>query len=243
MFYFVKLNSTMKRIIQVGLGIGILVTSIVPVFAQDATPTSTRRERGEERREERREQFATRTAERREAIQDRLAEHREQLASRAAELKARLAAFKDRRKAALVEKISNVLNKINEKRTNAMRRHLEKMSELLGKLVDRVANKGGQGKDTSQVDSAIASASAAIASASAAVDAQALKDYTITISSESAARVNAKVARDKLHTDLQAVRKLVVAAKQAVANAIRVAATTLGGIGEGSKEATEGGSQ
>lgn len=222
------------------------------VFAQDATtyPTGTRREQVQDRRsamrdntQELREQHASKAAERREAIRVRLAEHRELMASKAAELRQRLSQFRDQRKAKIVERINSTLNMINEKRTETMRKHLERMSEILDKLQDRVENKVAQGKDGTAANDAIASASAAIASASAAVDAQSIKDYTIEVSSESGVKADAKEARDQLHEDLQAVRKLVVDAKQAVANAIRTAATTLGGIGQGSNEATGAGNQ
>ena len=209
------------------------------VLAQDATsspsPTSTRRQKAQQRVQEIRENYASRAAQRRGEIAEKLAEHRQRMASRAAELRERLALFKDKKKAATAERINSVFSLINEKRTEAMRRHLERMSELLDKLQERVDKKITEGKDGATANNAIASASAAIASASTAVDAQALKGYTIKVSSESAVRADAKVTRDALHTDLQGVRKLVIDAKQAVANAIRTAATSLGGIGEGSE--------
>ncbi|MBI2020646.1 hypothetical protein HYS94_04480 [Candidatus Daviesbacteria bacterium] len=104
-----------------------------------------------------------------------------------------------------------------------MKKHLEKMNIILGKLEDRVNSNSPDIKNTSLAQDAIASASAAIASASAAVDAQAANDYTLVITSESTVRTEAQAMRQKLHDDLQIVRRLVIAAKQAVANAIRVA--------------------
>lgn len=227
----------MRHIIVALLATAFLVTSTcssalaqnLPADRQDATPTSTRREKAKEKSD----RLATKAADRREAIKERLDEHKERLATKAAALKERLAQFKDKRKAATVERVNATLQMINEKRTDAMRKHLDTMTKLLTKLSDRVAKKKAEGKDTSQADAAIASASASIASASAAVDAQALKDYTISVSSESGVRTDAKKVRDALHADLQAVRKLVIEAKQSVAAAIRVAATTLGGIGNG----------
>lgn len=235
----------MRHIVVAVVTLTLFATSTGLAYAQGSTTSVTTRkdqakertvqlrENALERAQQLQESYASKAAERRATIEDKLADHREQMASRAAQLRQRLDEFKDKRKAALVERINNVLNRINEKRTEVMRKHLERMSELLDKLVYRVASKGAEGKDTTQADGAIASASAAIASASAAVDAQALKDYTIEVSSESGVRADAKVARDALHADLRAVRQLVITAKQAIAAAIRTAATTLGGIGEG----------
>lgn len=219
----------MRHIFIALLTVTFLVTSgCSQVFAQDTTTSSGTIK-------ERREAVASKAAERKALVKDRIAEHKEKMATRAAALKERVAAFKDKRKAAIVERVSENLNKINEKATAAMDQHLARMSELLAKLVDRVASKGTEGKDTTQADAAIASASAAIDTAQAAVDAQKLKDYTVSVSSESGVRADAKDARGALHTDLQVVRKLVSDAKQAIAAAIRTAATTLGGIGDGSK--------
>ena len=95
--------------------------------------------------------------------------------------------------------------------------------EILDKLEARVNSGTPDIKGSASASAAIASARDAIASASAAVSDQALKDYTIVVTSESNIRIDAKTQRDKLHTDLLALRKIVIDAKQAVANAIRVA--------------------
>lgn len=235
----------MRRILASIVSIMFLFVIVIPVFAEDSSATTS------SGRKALREQLASNAAERKQAIKGereklasqvaqlkeqykaKMAEMRVMHASKAAELKSRLEAFKDQKKAAIVERVNNTLNIVNEKRTTAMGKHVDDMTKILNKLKDRVAAKKTAGKDTAQADDAIASASAAIASASAAVDAQALKDYTINVSSESGAKADAKKTRDRLHTDLQAVRKLLVDARQALANAIRVAATTLGGIGDG----------
>lgn len=259
--FLLELSLPMRHIVIAALTVALLLTGCSAVLAQESTSTSTGStrqtpfstgtslretprkqiiERKEERiatreakRQERRETIASKAAERKESMDKRLQEHKELMASKAVELKAKLAEFKDKKRAAIVEKVNTVLNIINTKRTDEMKKHLAKMSELLAKLEDRVDAKDAQGKDTTAANAAIASASAAIASASSAVDAQALKDYTVTISSESAARADTKATRNRLHQDLQAVRKLVIDAKQALSNAIRIAATTLGGIGDG----------
>src|SRR3989338_6839404 len=99
----------------------------------------------------------------------------------------------------------------------------------LNKLQERVSNAASNGKDAASANAAISSARAKIASASAAVASQSAKEYTLSVSSESAAKAEIKATRDAFHGDWQSVRALLIDAKQAVANAIRVAATTLGG--------------
>ena len=87
------------------------------------------------------------------------------------------------------------------------------MSGILDKLEARVTSKR----------TTIADARTVIASASSEIKLQAEKDYTLQITSESKARAEAQAVREKLHTDLQSVRKLVINAKQTVSNVIRVA--------------------
>lgn len=137
---------------------------------------------------------------------------KEKLASKAAALKSKLQAFKDQKKALLAERINANLNVINQNQTRQMQKNLGIMSAILDKLEAR----GG-------TSNTILKAKETIASASSAVIAQSQKDYTITVTSETKIKADAKLARDKLHADLTAVRKLVIEAKQSVVNAIKEA--------------------
>lgn len=148
-------------------------------------------------------------------------------ASREANLKAKLETFKDKKKAEVADRVNTNLNKINQNQTKQMLRHLDNMTEILNKL---------EAKNPVAAKNAIADARNTIATTSAAVQAQAEKDYTIVITSESRVRADAKSQRDKLHTDLLALRKMVIDAKQSVGSAIRVAKS-------GPKEATSSGNQ
>lgn len=158
-----------------------------PVLAQDATPSTTRKDR----------------------VQDRIETAKVKMATREAALKAKLDKFKDKKKAEIADRVNTNLNKINQKQTSQMLKHLAKMSAILDKLAARV------------ISGSIDDARASIASASSAVKLQADKDYTLTISSETKVKADAKKIRDLLHQDLQAVRTQVIDAKQAVGNAIR----------------------
>lgn len=184
----------------------------LPVGRQGATPGGTRRV---------------------ETIKDKLA-------TKEAALKEKLAKFKDKRKAEITERVSKNLNRINEKHTQMMLKFLDRASSILSKLEERVNRGTADIKDAVAAKAAIASAKESIASATASVNAQAAKDYTITITSEGRVKVDAQAARKQLHDDLQAARKQVVDAKQAVANAIRIAKSGPS-TSSGSREATESG--
>lgn len=167
----------------------------------------------------------------------------EKIASKEAALKAKLEKFRNKEKAVIAERVSMNLNKINEKMTLEMSKFLERVSTLLSKLEARVNQGSPNIKDVKLAKEAIASASASIKTAEAAVSAQAEKDYTITVTSEAKVKTDANNMRKQLHTDLQTVRKLVIEAKQAVGNAIRVAKSgkKVSGVSDAVEEATASG--
>lgn len=204
-------KSTVSKISAILVGLSLLAVSAYPVLAVDSTGSAVKppaRNQIEARKEN---------------IVDKTAAMREKLASKAAALRLKLQTFKDKKKAEIADRVNINLNNINQKQTSQMQKHLDKMSAILDKLEARVENGKPDVKDPAAARVAIASARAVILTASAAVTTQSQKDYTITVTSEGRIGLDAKVQRDKLHTDLLAVRKMVVDAKQSVANAIRVA--------------------
>lgn len=188
----------------------ILLLSAYPVIALESTTSATRKEAVKEKVEARIEAVKEKVETRKEKVAERIETLKEKMASREAVLKAKIAKFKDKKKGEAVERINTNLNQINQKQTEDMMKHLDKMSQLLSKLESRA-----------KTNSSIEDAKTAISSASAAVKAQSEKDYSVTITSESTAKTDASKVRQQLHTDLLAIRKQVVAAKQAVATAIR----------------------
>jgi hypothetical protein len=196
--------------------ISLLVTVAVyasRVFAEDATTSATTKK----------EFIQQRIDTRKENAQNRMDALKERIATREAALKARLQTFRNKTKAVIAERVNTTLGNINENQTDQMLRHLTRMSQILDKLEKRVNSGAPDIKDPSAAKEAIAQARTAIATAEAAVKVQAEKDYTIEATSESAIRKDARRSRDNLHSDLQAVRKLVIDARQAVVNAIRLA--------------------
>lgn len=191
-----------------------------PVWAKESTkPATIRKERAGQRVETVKEKISTR-----EAV-----------------LKAKLQTFKDQKKATATARISDNLNRINAKQTEQMLKHLDKMTSILNRLDARVNEGRPDIKDASRARVAISDARASIASATAAVNDQAGKDYTVTILNEGTARSDIKAVRDRLHSNLQSVRKLVTQAKQTVGNAIRVAKS--GKVEIPGKEGTPGATQ
>lgn len=207
----------LSRLSAVFLLICMILISAYTVIAKESTPSTTAKERLQERTDAKKEKVEAR----KEAVAQKLESKKEKMATREAALKAKLDKFRDKKKAETADKVNVNLNQINQKQTEQMLKHLDKMSALLSKLETQ---KG------SSVESS--TANAAIASASAAVKVQAAKDYTLTVTSESTVRKDAQKIRDALHTDLRNVRKLVIDAKQSVANAIRTARLEKGNNGK-----------
>lgn len=144
------------------------------------------------------------------------------IASHEAQIRIKIQAFKDKQKAEIASRINANLNKINQNQTDQMLKHLDLMSRLLDKLANRVSSSSADVKNPSAANQSIADAREAVAKAKIEVEAQAQKDYTINVTTESKIRQDAQTQRELLHKDILSVRKIVIEAKQAVANAVMV---------------------
>lgn len=162
---------------------------------------------------------------RQEKTQNMVGALQEKIASRTAAFETRLEKFKDKTKAIIAKRVNTNLNRINQNQTTQMQKNLSTMSNILDRLEKRV-NQGSP--------AAVLTARTTIATVSAAIETQAQKDYTVQVTSEAKIKTDVKTQRDKLHTDLQASRKMVIDAKKSVADAIRAAKS-------GPKEATNSG--
>lgn len=159
-----------------------------------------KREENETRSEENemhREEMQQTIQERKQALQDRLGE------------------LSDQRKAALVERINTQLANLNQRLTSAWMHGLEQMSDIAARL--------GEKADTPEEQAAVTSAQDAIAAAIEAVQAQAEKDYTLTINDETTLREDVMATKDQLKSDLRTVHGLIVEAH----NALRAAAESI----------------
>lgn len=243
-FVTVTARLNILKTIAILIFVAAAATLIHPVFAQalpagrqDATSSTTRREKVQQRIDTRMQKIDTRIASREAKMMENREERKAKMATREAALKEKLQTFKDKKKAEIAERVNANLNKINQNHTSAMLKHLDKMSALLDKLEARV-NQGTDIKDPVAAKAAISSARAAVASASSDVSTQSQKDYTIAVTSETQVRVNAQKMRDALKTDLMSVRKLVIDAKQSVSSAVEIARS-----GSAMKEGTTSGQQ
>lgn len=205
----------------------LILLSASTTLAQDGTTSGTSRKTNLLQRQE------TRIETKKANVQEKLAASRERIATKEAALKTRLAKFRDKQKAQIAERINTAMANINEKITTAMNRHLQVMSGILDKLEARVNTDTADIKDPAAVRNAIADARDTISSANEAVALQADKDYVLEATSEATIRKDMQGVKAQLRSDLGELRKLVIAAKQKVANAIRVAKSNAGGVSNG----------
>lgn len=210
------------------------------VAAQDNINTSPnpnkdqiieRVENRRDNREEKRQNTKKRVTERHETM-------KEKVSTRRLALKEKLNTLKDQRKAQIAERVDKNLGLINERRTSKMADHLDKLNQIIAKLEVRIEEAAALGKDTARAQSAAFEASSAINAAQAAIEAQAGKDYGVTVSEESKLKSDVKSTRNTLHIDLKSAHDLVVAARQAVAKAISTTRSTTGGTKGTNREDT-----
>lgn len=217
-------NTAFSKVSAIAFGLSLLALSAYPVFAEDSSTSAAARKPLLQQKinitQEKVTEKATALKDRKE---NKIESLKEKIASRAAVLKTKLETFKDKNKAAIAERINTNLNNINENQTARMQKHLGTMSAILDKLEAKVNKSSPDIKNPTAAKTAIAEAKANIASSSAAVTAQSQKDYTITVTFESRIKNDIKSQRDKLNTDLFNIRKMVIDAKQSVANAIKAA--------------------
>jgi len=157
-----------------------------------------------------------------------VAETREQVKEKMEAFRAQIKTIRDERKQILTEKIADKVASSNARLTNRMDKALNHLTDILNRVKNRSAAFKAGGKDTAALDQAISAAEAAIAEAKNAVDAQSAKEYTANITDDLTLRNTIGQMVSGFRLDIQAVHKLVVAAKQAVQKAIMEAAKLRG---------------
>lgn len=170
---------------------------------------------------EARETFHEEVEAKREAIKEQIEAKREAF-------KDKLQTIRDEKKRERTENIQERITKLNTNRTDAMLAHLDKMSEILERILEKVEEQKAAGKDTTQVETLVTTADSAIAAAQEAVTAQAGKSYVVTITTEAGLRSAVESVRRTLEADLKSTHEKVVAARKAVANAIEALARLRG---------------
>lgn len=137
------------------------------------------------------------------------------------ELKTRLEGVKDEVKKTIVTNVNARLVAINKTMTDNWSSALERLTAIVVKVSARADVAASAGADVGAIRSGITAANDAIAAAQLAVDAQAVKTYTINVTTEDKLRASVQAARQAMYDDLAKVRAAVVAAREAVGTAIK----------------------
>jgi len=191
-----------------------------------------KRETTKQAMEQKREGLKQEIETKREELKDRLEQKREELKDRIEtkreELKQRLEKIKNETKKRVVEKIDKSLDALNERMTKHFISTLEKLEDVLARIGERTSDAADKGIDVSSVDLAIVAAQTAINEAKASVEAQAAKNYSLTISTEDKLKTDIGKTRQLLHEDLKVVYEKVKVARNAVHEAARAFAKAHG---------------
>ena len=155
----------------------------------------------------------------------KIEEMRENFKKKREDFKERIKTIKDERKKQLTEKIDNRMSTVNKNQTDRMLNALERLTEHVNKLEERLVQAKANGVDVSEVEILIATAKNSISTALVAVEEQASKDYAFTIVDEKNLGQSVKSSFDLLSQDLKAVQKLLVKAKEDVVNTYKLAET------------------
>jgi len=124
------------------------------------------------------------------------------------------------KKQEIVERVYERINALNDLITNHYLNVLDRLEKILERIESRTAKAKLNGKDVSQVETAIEKAHQAINSAREAVKTQAEKVYQPPeITGEEKLKLEVGKLRKQLHDDLKAVEKLVKEARDAVRQA------------------------
>lgn len=165
-----------------------------------------------------------------EARKEAFETHREELASKAAQrresfksereaFKEKLSELKDDRRKKILEKADVRIEALNKKHTTKMNEILVLLNDVLVRLDGKVASATATGKDTTSASTAIATARTTVSTAQTAVSEQSAKDYTPTITDEASLGSVMSATMKTFNSDLKAVHKLVMNAKQDVRKA------------------------
>lgn len=181
-----------------------------------------------DREENLRRLFKEKREELRENIAKERQEAKEEFRVRRQEFREKLAEIRDEKKKEILEHLDRRINEINTHRVDQMTKHLNKISEVLEKVVGRAADAKANGKDTSAVDAAATIAQAAISAAQSCLTTQAGKQYVIELTTEENAKTDVGAMHRQLRSDLTVCHQLVVAARQSVRTTIQALAHVLG---------------
>jgi len=131
--------------------------------------------------------------------------------------------IKDENKKISAEKIVDIIQGLNTKRTDNLSAKIDKIENVLVSIESRIAKANSNGLDTSLVKIEVEKAKVAIAQARDAVSVQSKKVYSVNVTSEATLKSEMKNLRDTFSKDMKALNAVVKSAHEAVKNT----ATTL----------------
>ena len=134
--------------------------------------------------------------------------------------------IKDENKKISAEKIVDIIQGLNTKRTDNLSAKIDKIENVLVSIESRIAKANSNGLDTSLVKIEVEKAKVAIAQARDAVSVQSKKVYSVNVTSEATLKSEMKNLRDTFSKDMKALNAVVKSAHEAVKNT----ATTLAKI-------------
>lgn len=155
-------------------------------------------------------------------IEAKREEAKAEMETRREEFKAKLEALKDEKKAAVIERVDTRLAERNQKITDRLLGHLERISGVIDKMEDKLASV--EGGDTSTVDTAIATARLAITSAESAVVVQSGKTYVIELGDEDELKTTVEATVDQFRSDMDVVITAVKSARDTTQKAAQALA-------------------
>lgn len=169
----------------------------------------------------------------REKLQEKRTQAQEKFKAKREAFQQKITTIKDENKKQLIERLDTKISTVHTNRTNQMLENIEKLVSILANMQEKTTSAKESGKNTSSVDSAITKAETAINNAKTAVEAQAGKEYVITITATGSGQLKNSVGATtkQLQADLSASHKLIVAAKQAVQQVHMELSKVLGALG------------
>ena len=192
------------------------LAAVVPVLAAQTGVSGSAGVLKKDIRAEFKAEIKTDMASRTAAIATIKADLKAKIEKERVDFKKKLAAIKDAKKKTILTHLDSEIAKLNKNVTTRFSGTLTRLTDILVKISTK-AQAGSTILAGTQAD--IDAATAAIASAKTANDAQALKIYTIAITTEANLGVDAGKTRQQLRADVDAVQALVLSARQAVRKA------------------------
>lgn len=133
-------------------------------------------------------------------------------------LKEDLSKIKDEKKKLSSEKILEAIQNLNTKLTDNLSEKVDKIENVLVSIESRISKAEEKGLDVTKVKTGAEKAKIAITTAREAISAQAVKVYSVNITTESNLRAEMKKLRDLFRADMKIVYEKVKLAHVAVRN-------------------------